>query len=96
MLKHKEEVNETKYDPNSDFVDPKVQLCVVPISKNEGKFPENIVGTGFLVNYNGLSYIVTAKHVIKDLEILLLFFQIEKWNHFQLEPQYFKNLVLIG
>ena len=91
MLKHREVVNETKYDPNSDYVDPKARLCVVPISKNEGDFPENIKGTGFLVNFNGLSYIVTVKHVIEELENPIIVFSDRKMKPFPIGTSVFQG-----
>jgi len=67
MFTHRDKVEEKPYDPDRDFLSIDTQLCIVPITKDE-KFPENIVGTGFLIGFNGLSYVVTAKHVLKDLE----------------------------
>jgi len=67
MFSHRDEIEEKPYDNDRDFLSIDTQLCIVPITKDE-KFPENIVGTGFLIGFNGLSYVVTAKHVLKDLE----------------------------
>ena len=66
-MKHEEEVIYHKYNPRTDFVQKDFYESVVPILTGSGKFPENIIGTGFLMNNgDGLaSYIVTAKHVLR-------------------------------
>ena len=77
-MKHKDEIIEKPRDPETDFVTIETHLCIVPIIKDEKKFPESIVGTGFLVEYNGLSYIITVKHVIKDLSDPIIMFSDKK------------------
>jgi hypothetical protein len=66
-MKHEEEVIYHKYDPRKDFVQKDFYESVVPILTDSGIFPDNIIGTGFLINNgDGLaSYIVTAKHVLR-------------------------------
>lgn len=67
-MKHEEEVVYHPYNPRTDFVQKNFYESVVPILKDTGKFPQNIIGTGFLMNNDeGLaSYIITAKHVLRD------------------------------
>jgi len=68
-MKHEEDVIYRKYNPKTDFVQKDFYESVVPILTNTGKFPQNIIGTGFLMNYGKLSsYIVTAKHVLRNEE----------------------------
>lgn len=66
-MKHEEEVVYHQYNPKTDFVQKNFYESVVPILTDTGKFPQNIIGTGFLMNNNeGLaSYIITAKHVLR-------------------------------
>lgn len=66
-MNHEEKVIYHKYDPKKDFVQQDFYESVVPILSGTGKFPQNIIGTGFLMN-NGdrlASYIITAKHVLR-------------------------------
>lgn len=67
-MKHEEEVVYHPYNPRTDFVQKNFYESVVPILTDTGKFPQNIIGTGFLMNNDeGLaSYIITAKHVLRD------------------------------
>lgn len=66
-MKHEEEVIYHTYNPKTDFVQKDFYESVVPILTDTGKFPQNIIGTGFLMNNDeGLaSYVVTAKHVLR-------------------------------
>jgi len=66
-MKHEEEVIYRPYNPRKDFVQKHFYESVVPILTDTGEFPQNIIGTGFLMNNgDGLaSYIVTAKHVLR-------------------------------
>jgi len=65
-MKHEEEVNYRKYDSRKDFVKKDFYETVVPILTDSKEFPDNVIGTGFLMNYdNKTSYVVTAKHVLR-------------------------------
>jgi len=65
-MKHEEKVLYKTYNPRTDFVQSHFYESVVPILTDTGKFPQNIIGTGFLMNYDGsASYIITAKHVLR-------------------------------
>lgn len=66
-MKHEEEVIYHPYNPKTDFVQKDFYESVVPILTDTGKFPQNIIGTGFLMNNDDrlASYIITAKHVLR-------------------------------
>jgi len=66
-MKHEEKVIYHPYNPRTDFVQKHFYESVVPILTDTGRFPQNIIGTGFLMNNgDGLaSYIITAKHVLR-------------------------------
>lgn len=65
-MKDSEKVNLTRYDSTTDFIPKEFYQSVVPILKETGNFPENIIGTGFLFKHNEESYIVSAKHVVES------------------------------
>lgn len=67
-MKDKEEVTYIPYDPKIDFGKIEFLSCVVPIVNESKRFPDNLVGTSFLLNYDKVSFVVTAKHVLTDLE----------------------------
>ncbi|MBL7002127.1 MAG: hypothetical protein ISR80_05160 [Nitrosopumilus sp.] len=73
-MKDSEKVNLTPYDPTTDFIPQEFYQSVIPIIKNSGNYPENIIGTGFLIQYNGVSYIVSAKHVVESEDNPSMFF----------------------
>lgn len=64
---HYEKVKYYPYDPKTDFVQKKYYESVIPITTDSGKLPQNIIGTSFLVSYGKISYVITARHVLKGV-----------------------------
>jgi len=66
-MQHEEKVIYHPYNPRTDFVQKHFYESVVPILTDTGKFPQNIIGTGFLMNTGDrlASYIITARHVLR-------------------------------
>jgi len=53
-----------KVDPENDWLPQSWRLTAFPIAKEPAESANDIIGTAFLVRYEGKDYLISASHVV--------------------------------
>jgi len=84
-------VNYTPHNKNTDWVRKGFYTSVIPILCQPAVSRTNIFGAGFLMKFQGKTYVVTAKHVV-DIDNPVLLFTGTNRDDIFLETKYFNNI----